>query len=385
MTPMTLKILRRIVLVVFACSFTWFMVELPAITGLLDYRSIMGPFHAWWAPNVSDPELLTVHRPHAQQTGSSRGGSAAIAYRVPASDLALYQWDVRYDRHGFRNPDAMQRAGIAVIGDSFVEDLTVPGPELMTSRLAALQGEPVANLGQATYGPQQEFVVLKRYALPLHPHTILWLFSEASDLGDVLYYDRTINNPPGFWHDAWRRSFTRRVYYMIKHSFNPSQKPDGAKYSGIFPAADGQRRTLYFNTETRPLNQEELGALHETVNILSAAQDLAAADGIRLVFVFVPMKFRVYQPYCDFPAASLCSKWGSNDLAERLQKVLAAEAAEIEYVDLTPVLRKAASQGVLTYYADDDHWSPEGNRVVAQFLNEYLATKNTAVRAREGQ
>ncbi len=380
----SLQTVRRLLLVLFACGFTWFLVELPAITGLLDYRSVIGPFHTWRAPNISDPELLVVHRPHAHQTGSSHGGSAAIAYNVPVSDLGFYQWDVRYDRHGFRNPDNLDKTGIAVIGDSFVEDLTVPGPELMSSRLALLQGEPVANLGQATYGPQQEFVVLQRYALPLHPHTILWMFSEASDLGDVMYYDRTIRHPPGFWHEVWARSFTRRVYYMTRHVVAPTEKPDGAKYSGIFHLANGRRQTLYFNTETRPLTTEELGALHETVDILAAAQNLAAADGIQLVFVFVPMKFRVYQPYCEFPAGSRCSQWGTNDLSERLQKALAETAPGIDYVDLTPVLRDAAAEGALTYYADDDHWSPEGNRVVAQFLHEYLGTTVQALTASGG-
>src|SRR5208283_5076943 len=147
---------QRILLAVASVVFVLFCIELPALIGLLDYRTVIGPFHMWWAPNVADPELLAIHRPHARQTGSALGGDIATSYRVPQSDLTQFQWDVTYDRKGFRNQRGLEHADVAVIGDSFVEGLTVTNAELGTSQLAILQGAVVANLGQSTYGPLQE-------------------------------------------------------------------------------------------------------------------------------------------------------------------------------------------------------------------------------------
>jgi len=42
------------------------------------------------------------------------------------------------------------------------------------------------------------------------------------------------------------------------------------------------------------------------------------------------------------------------------------------YFDLTPALVDAAKRGELTYYPDDVHWSPEGQKVAAEAINSYL-------------
>jgi len=102
--------------------------------------------------------------------------------------MTLFRWDVRYDHNGFRNQTDLKSADIVVIGDSFVEGLTVSDAQLVTSLLAHLQGKVVANLGQSTYGPQQELIVLKRYGLPLRPRTVVWMFFEGNDLADVITY-----------------------------------------------------------------------------------------------------------------------------------------------------------------------------------------------------
>jgi hypothetical protein len=39
---------------------------------------------------------------------------------------------------------------------------------------------------------------------------------------------------------------------------------------------------------------------------------------------------------------------------------------------LTPSLLAAAKRGLLPYCIDDDHWSPEGHRIDAEAINDYL-------------
>ncbi len=274
---------RKLVLLLLlgAASFAFilFCFELPALLGVIDYRTIIGPYHMWWAPNVPDPELFALHRPHARQSGTARGGDAASIYHIPQSDMTAFQWDVTYDQHGFRNPTDLKSADMVVIGDSFVEDLTVPYDELLTTRLAKLQGKTTANLGQATYGPLQELVVLKRYALPLQPKLVIWLFSEDSDVEDVITYHEKMRTKPSFWKSFWARSFTRSAEMLVRVLLHPPSKASGRNYSGVFHTADGKSVNIYFETRPPVLNEERLKAIDESVATLADGAEALRAPG----------------------------------------------------------------------------------------------------------
>src|ERR1700758_3832946 len=221
------RLAHRLLLAGASVAFVLFLIELPALLGILDYRTLIGPYHMWWAPNVKDPELLAIHRPGARQQGEARGGDAASSYDIPAADLTDFHWDVTYDGHGFRNRQNLRHADIVVIGDSFVEGLTVSDADLGTSQLAKLEGKTVANLGQSTYGPLQEQIVFRRYALPLQPQVLVWMFFEGNDLQDVIAYRHEVEHPASFAHAFWARSFTRSAWLAIKRIVKPSAKPPG--------------------------------------------------------------------------------------------------------------------------------------------------------------
>jgi len=368
---------QRFLLAVASVILVLFCIELPALSGILDYRTVIGPYHMWWAPNVTDPELLAIHRPHARQIGEARGGDAASGYQIPPSDLTQFQWDVTYDHNGFRNELDLKSADIVVIGDSFVEGLTVSDAELGTSQLAQLQNKVVANLGQSTYGPLQELVVLKRYGLPLRPHTVIWMFFEGNDLQDVISYRHDLQHPPTFWHAFWARCFTRSAYLAVKRLIAPPAKPPGVKRSGVFQASNGKQLTTYFMYRSKPLTPEDLSALDETAVTLATAQKLCAAQGIRLILVFVPTKFRALHSLCQFPQESECRNWVPTDMPERLRSALASTAPGVGYLDLTPYLVEAARTEELPYYPDDEHWSPEGHKIAAKAISGYLLSTGT--------
>jgi len=374
MKILILQHVQRFLLAVASLLFVLFCIELPALIGVLDYRTVIGPYHMWWAPNVTDPELLSIHRPHARQTGEARGGDAASSYQIPPSDQTQFRWDLTYDHNGFRNKLDLKSADIVVIGDSFIEGLTVSDADLVTSQLAQLQRKVVANLGQSTYGPLQELVVFKRYGLPLQPRTVIWMFFEGNDLQDVIGYRHELQHPPSFWHAFWARCFTRSAYLAVKRLFAVPVKPPGIKRSGVFQAANGKQLTTYFMYRSKPLTQEELGALDETSVTLATVQKLCAAQGIRLIFVFVPTKFRVLHTLCQFPQESECRNWVLTDMPDRLERALASTAPGVAYLDLTPYLVEAAKTEELPYYSDDEHWTPEGHKVAAKALNVYLSS-----------
>jgi hypothetical protein len=95
----------RFLLATGTLGFTVAIVELPVLAGRLDYRRVL-PYPTMKVEenrrlNLLDPELLHIHRPHFHDRGRAVGGGIAAAFHYPP--LATYDWDVRYDQHGFRN------------------------------------------------------------------------------------------------------------------------------------------------------------------------------------------------------------------------------------------------------------------------------------------
>ena len=64
--------------------------------------------------------------------------------------------------------------------------------------------------------------------------------------------------------------------------------------------------------------------------------------------------------------------WRLNNLPEEFRQMLQAVSAELEFIDLTLPLRKAAAAGVLTYIPDDTHWTSEGQRIVGETIHQFL-------------
>lgn len=360
---------HRVLLVVFTLLLGLGMIEIPALTGFVDYGRLIGIDASWLPRNrVPDPELRYTGRPYAHYTGSAVGGNALLEYRIAPALQTPYHWDVAYDSHGFRNPPGLESAEITVIGDSFVEGVTVPSDKLTTSVLARLQNVTVANLGQSGYGPQQELEVLKRFALPLGPRTIVWMFYEGNDLSDVEAYERAMHGKSSSLESIWLRSFSRNSLRRIWQL----RRPAGARASGEIGG-----NTYFFDRQSAfsasPLSPAALKDLDTAARIISQAQELCTTQKCTLIVAFVPTAFRALHDSCEFPADSECRRWVPNDLPARFERALHAASPATRVLDLTPALSAAARNGHPPYYTDDAHWTEDGHAAAAAAIANYLA------------
>jgi hypothetical protein len=366
----------RVALVVGSLMFGFGILELLAWLEVFDYRGLLAPPESGQT-EVADLELLHRHAPHAHIAGSARSGQITWSFQIPPKERQYYSWDVHYDRYGFRNSSDLTQADIAVIGDSFVEGLTIPDAELMTNLLAGMEKQTVANLGQFGYGPLEEIVVLKRYGLPLRPRTVVWMFSEATDLGDVIHYRKKIGQMDAPRHNGKPAKFAIRqaissIHARVKMALRRATRPPGVLRAGVVRTAAGEPLNEYFASTSQPFTADEMSALDETREVIAEAERLCAAQGARFVFVLIPSKFRAFHDSCEFPAQSECRKWTLTDLPERLRQAVGPVSATVGYRDLTPDLAAAVKRGNFPYYSDDDHWSPAGNRIAAEAIHQYL-------------
>jgi len=263
---------RQLLLVAGSLALALGLIEFPALINVIDYQrlEVGGIWDSLRFPKVADPELINHWPPHAHYRGSGFGGIAETLYRIPASERTLFRWDLRFDQMGFRNEADLNSADTIVIGDSMVEGDSVSNNEVATSVLQRLEGKTVANLAQLGYGPQQELICLKRYGLPLRPHTVIWVFSETTDLGDFIGYRRMLLPPPNRWNLFLQRSFSRLAYRQVRRIFAP-RKPPGIECSGEIPAPGGRATRVYFEKRFHPLTGAELRAIDGTAGILAEA------------------------------------------------------------------------------------------------------------------
>jgi hypothetical protein len=352
------------------------VLEATALIGGVDYRNVFGQSidRARWqgAYHAFDAELGWVAKPHVRLSGTTAGGIAI----QKCLDSPGYPYDVRRDRHGFRNDVDLDAADVAVIGDSFIEAMETPSDQILTTVLGRLTESTVANLGLSAYGPQQQLVVLKRYVLPLRPKVIVWMFYEGNDLHDLDTYDSVMaelrNGDVGVAPSAHERSFVvgalNGVFRLIRGC-----QPAPADYfaSGMFRAFDGQSVQMHFllhsNVPSDTWSPKHDSALARTRDLLRQASAVTHREGIAFVVAFIPLGFRVYKDVVQC-TESRCAESDLNDLPKRLGRAIGEISGTIRYIDLTPSLAAAARRGRLVYLPDDTHWSAEGHQVAAEAL-----------------
>jgi SGNH hydrolase-like domain, acetyltransferase AlgX len=364
------------------------LLEVPALFHRLDYAQVLSTILGEWrgpaTAFVTDPELVYHRPPHEFWSGRPRSDMAMV-WNLPirARKRQVFTTDAR----GFRNRREMTRADVALVGDSFVEGAYVSDEETCATALEGLLEAPVANLGQSGYGTLQELKVIEKVALPLQPRTLVWFFFEGNDLYDdeayenaLAYYKShgTLASPPSWAPDfphLATASFTVSAFRLFRRLADPLF-PNEVSSVGWFPAAGDAPRQLYFYGDAAlHWGDFERDRFEKTKAAFVHGRDLSAAQGTRLLVVFIPTKFRVYGDYCRFPPGSPCPSWRPWRLPEELAAFCRRE--KIELLDLTEPMRRAAAAGKLLYAAEDSHWSAEGHRFVAGLIaDECRAMKN---------
>ena len=350
--------------------------ELPSAVNLIDYQEIFPRPRGTWT--IRDRELGEIGKPYYRVILSTHVGDLGAHLCFPPHQVTPYQ--VRADRNGFRNAVDYDRADIAVIGDSFIENGAVPDEALLTSPLAQLQKRTVVNLGHASYGPLEELIVLRRYALPLKPKTIIWAFFEGNDLDDIprYYANQALLSQEG---TVWQRSFTRNVVIAAVTRLSRCRPHEEVKiFPAVFKGSEGLPQQFLVGYPSDRLTKKDFKNLEQAVATIKQAFRLATENEARLIVIFIPTKFRVYHDLLTFLPEAEPLNWQLNALPALLKSSLAEISPDIGYLDLTQSLYRVAYRGHTVFFPDDTHLNEEGNRVAARAVHEMLVESSAVKR-----
>lgn len=315
---------------------------------------------------------------------------------------------LRTDKRGYRNQVDLDEYDVVVLGDSFAEGSNVSDEDVWPVRLAEESGVSVYNLGMSSYDPMHYLESLNRYGLALNPKYVVCMVYEGNDFRSAKS-DRKRKGPS--LSKRLRRYFKQSPIVMatdrlLIETFGPINcrgavsgvdildwlplripEGDGAKHYAFEPK---QLRDLYQSSRVFAVDRHWLNPRAQ----LAEMNTLCEQSGARLIVVFAPTKAHVTLPLVadqldpekvraftaisykgDLPEAAAF-------LANLLSWIDARETVvgdwcrreSIAFVSLTPALSKATRAGTQTYFTYDQHWTPEGHRVVAEAIGRSLAT-----------
>ncbi len=317
----------------------------------------------------------------------------------PASRDDAERWGrvrVPSDARGLPNPEALDRADVVLVGDSFLVSAGATEPEGLVRGLARTTGESVYSLGISGIGPLQEAWLLEHVGLPLQPELVVWFFFGGNDLSDAKnvleLQGRGLRTRDQL--DGYRAPGPLRLLDLL--ASGPASAPSGELPGSLPPLSfAGQPTWLHPLYLSRCALDEAAWrghvAFERTLSTLRDARDLCRASGARLALVYLPSKAEVLLPSIESDASALVDTMlfdtelarpgdaeavrarllaNRRSLARLLESFCREE--DVPFHDATPALEALAAGGDPGFLVADTHWSPSGQQALLPGLAAFL-------------
>ena len=281
-----------------------------------------------------------------------------------------------YDAYGYRNLRTVPKADVVLIGDSYIEGANVDDGEVVARRIEAKLGAPVESMGVAGYGTLQNLITLDKDSAKLDPRIAVFFFFEGNDLYDDFKIEAMWNvwepdyapSPLGMarFHEYPQRSFVRHALHYLMRWADPIA-PNKAPFWGAIK--DGPRkgeRVLFADYAAIPWSDWVDARWQSALGALKKAADIARSRGVMPIFVFLPIKERVYWPYVEVAPDAGMENWTFWPIRDDFAKFCRAQ--NVPCLDLTEPFQADVAAGKMPYLPTDTHWSAEGHERVAELL-----------------
>jgi len=175
---------------------------------------------------------------------------------------------------------------------------------------------------------------------------------------------------------------------MYPVAWLPLEAPEN---SGHYYTFDIKRLLQHFLTAKQFENST---GYREIQRLMLETKKLCIENNIRLIVVYAPDKPHILideivsRVPSEQLAAFVALKQKDVPDAGRLKEILKRRMAvqydafekfclenDIEFIDLIETLKKAGLSGSQTYFTYDQHWTPEGHKVVAEYLAKTIRIK----------
>lgn len=335
----------------FAGAFSWALLEIVGLLGLLSYPDVLGI--------TKGPGIGAVRAPHVDLRGEAQQDIADL-WKLP---FEAVPFRYKTDRFGLRNELDRTEADVYCVGDSFVVAGLVPFENTLTSRLEKRLDRPVMNLAISGIGLQEEHDLIQSLDVPLRDRLVLQFVTESNDLVNSDSYRHEKPGPT-----AYERTFLFNFVVWLQRITQPVPTEAWRHVGHI-----GKEPYLFLWDEFSFLDYED--EIDPVLASLRAMRDTVESAGGRYALILIPSKLRVLGPLCDWPEDSDLRDYEAHlgPLPDLLQDWCRQEG--IDLLDLTDDLVRAAESGKISYFKADTHWNEVGHEVVTDALLEWPPIK----------
>ena len=305
---------------------------------------------------------------------------------------------IEINEAGFRDDsfeDLERKRKVVVIGDSFVSNVSVASDDVFTEVLEErLEATSVLNFGVNGYGQTQELLLMQRLLGEFDPEMVILMIYVRNDFTDNVGrgqwdYDKPIayrkdslasvriefqESPKGRVGDQTKEQggFYRKIhlYHLVRRSwFNIKTK---------YFTKDEDREVLPYQPQELVLCKKEpsdemLDMEHVMQGLIIEMSNVLKAQQKQFVLAIAPSMIQVEDELWNLMISKYAEDVNGFDRTlpnSRLKRF--AEENDILTVDLFESLYRESQNGLKMYNRNEQHWTVEGNRVVAKTLEEFL-------------
>lgn len=301
---------------------------------------------------------------------------------------------IKINKEGFRDSPFKEKKGsakILLLGDSFASNISVKDDEVFTQIMEEqLSDTSVYNLGVNGYGQVQEYIALKNWFSKIQPNFIVVLIYLRNDFTDnrgkypwlyprptaIFDTDAPIQiNPPSIADYIEKKKlpfyYKSHLFLFVKSRLASIQAKFSKENDSSYTPPEVYTCSTTFSDETK-----EMYEIME--KLMLEMNHYGKNNNTPVVFALAPSMFQVED--------ALWREVTQYDTSISLQnnfpnKTLLSFGKEnnLEMIDLMPPLQQATRNGRKMYNREEQHWTVQGNKVVADVLSEYF----TALQSRD--
>lgn len=290
---------------------------------------------------------------------------------------------------GFRDhtPSSDKERKLLILGDSFVSNVAVNGSEVFTEVMEdQLKNYDVLNFGVVGYGQVQEYLLLQKWIKKIKPDVVLLTIYLRNDfidnIGAYWGYSRPyaslegqdsilVIHPESHPQSKYQRKDTSSIFskshlnLLVNRSLNKIIQED----SSLAPPE-------FYLCQWPPRKKEDL-MFRIMGELLLKIANLGKENDVPVVFALAPSLVQIEDELWESflkKNVKYQKKFVRSLPNDRLMEF--AQRNHLLMLDLFPQLHQESKTNVDLYHPAEQHWTKEGNRVVANALIDYLESKS---------
>jgi hypothetical protein len=303
-------------------------------------------------------------------------GKGVVAHRGTMPNV------IETNAWGFRDhaPSEKKKKKVMVVGDSFVANVAIEDKEVFTEIIEdKLEEYDVLNFGVSQYGQVQEYLLLEKWINAVDPYIVVVIVYLQNDFVENMAPDGLFPRP---FASLKGRDSILTIHKLkdlkIEKGFRNILSKSHVNWlmtrsiNNLFAKTDSSHMTEFYSCQS-PIPKEYRVAFKIMEELLFKIARLGKEKNVPVIFALAPSILQVDDElWSVFLEKNSFTKKNYIRSSPNDRLMQFAKTNSLQMLDLLPVFLEEEKRNVKCYHPVEQHWTKEGNEVVAKALLDYL-------------